>query len=95
MIRSKKIRNSAKGEKCTINGPNCNYNIETTVFCHLDELWAGKGTGLKADDIGFYACYNCHNDTQNRNIDDHYFYLARGMYRTWKRLIELGLVKME
>lgn len=94
MLRSKKIRRSAHGEECTVNGPNCDYGTETTVFCHLDEHWAGKGMGLKADDIGFYACYNCHIDEQNHKLDDRYFYIARALYRTWKKLIEKKLISM-
>lgn len=59
-IRSKKIRESARGERCTLRVPGvCNGNRETTVFCHINS--ASKGAGTKSHDIhGFYGCYACH-----------------------------------
>lgn len=61
-FRSKKIRHSAKDELCTMTSPICNYNPETTVYCHSEELEHGKGAGLKSDDrYGFYGCSMCHD----------------------------------
>ncbi len=95
VFRSKKVRDAAKGEDCTVNSPNCSYDSETTVFCHLNDHWAGKGRGIKAHDIGFFGCYNCHTAIDQGKLDDEYFYLLRAMVRTWLRLIELGIVKVE
>ena len=57
-----KIRQSARGEDCTINLPGvCNYNPESVVWCHSNRSEHGKGMGLKAkDEHGAYGCYDCH-----------------------------------
>ena len=64
---SKKIRNSARGEDCTLRIPGvCNGNPETTVWAHLPH-WS-KGMGKKAVDIsGCYACSSCHDFIDDRN----------------------------
>jgi hypothetical protein len=89
-IRSKAIRNAAKGEACTV----CGRNDGTTVFCHLNEGWAGKGMGQKADDIaGFFGCHECHRKYDSMGgtgITE-----LRAMYRTWRRLIELGIIEVK
>lgn len=91
-IRSKKIRESAKGEQCTFVGSTCNHDTKTTVFCHLDRTYAGKGMRIKSDDIfGFYACSNCHirsSKFRETTVEN----LLIAMVRTQKRLIEKGLV---
>ena len=87
-IRSKAIRDAARGEDCTI----CGLNDDTTVFAHLDESWAGKGMRIKADDIaGMFLCLNCHVDYGNSMyIED--WQITRAMYRTWRRLWERGII---
>jgi hypothetical protein len=93
-VHSKKIRDSARGENCTMNSPCCNHNTETTVFCHLNESFAGKGLGLKSVDIGFYGCYACHKAYDEGKLEDEYFYLLRAVIKTWLRMMEKGLVKV-
>lgn len=95
-IRSKKIRDSARGETCAMQVVGvCNHDPDTVVFCHLNELFAGKGASTKADDVaGFYACGACHHAYDEGEIEDEYFYLLRAMYRTWRRLIEKGVIKL-
>ncbi len=92
-IRSKAIRKAAEGEACTV----CGRNDGTTVFCHLNEGWAGKGMGQKADDIaGFFGCGTCHylyDSTVNGRPDD--IAIMRAMYRTWVRLIDLGVITIK
>ena len=104
MIRSKKLRDSANGEECTLNIAGvCNYDSTTTVLAHLPD--ASKGTGLKADDIcSCFACSDCHSCVDGRldpsvkggHPDEWYdnkeFYMRRAMVRTLRRWIELGLV---
>lgn len=88
-IRSRRITQSARGEDCTI----CGTNDGTTVFCHLNEMWAGKGMGQKADDIaGFFGCGKCHAkyDTNIGDLDDNQ--IMRAMYRTLRRLWEMGVI---
>lgn len=55
------IRASAKGEQCTLRFPCCNFNPETTVWCHSNRAEDGKGMGIKArDEEGCYGCSACH-----------------------------------
>jgi hypothetical protein len=56
------IRKSAKGKDCTFRIVGvCNWNPETTVWCHSNESVDGKGAGLKArDEEGAYgSCVPC------------------------------------
>jgi len=97
VVRLKKIRDSARGQDCTVNGPTCNHNPETVVFAHYGEP-GEKGMGLKPDDTsGAYACSDCHDWLDGRvyNIrtQDHQWYWFRAMRRTWKLLIENGVLK--
>lgn len=90
-IRSKKITKAAKGEFCTI----CELKDDTVVFCHLNEWWAGKGLGQKADDIaGFFACQSCHDVYDGRkghgSISD--YAVLRAVYKTWRRLWDRGII---
>lgn len=91
-IRSKKILKAAKGEICTI----CDLPSDTVVFVHLDEGWAGKGLGQKADDIaGFFGCKQCHDIYANLNMHDSIisdYAVLRAMYKTWRRLWERGII---
>jgi hypothetical protein len=60
--KSKAIRDSARGEACTMQTPYCNHDSNTTVWCHSNKQYHGKGAGLKAYDIfGFYGCSSCHD----------------------------------
>jgi len=95
-IRSKAIRNAARGEPCTV----CGRNDGTTVFCHLNESWAGKGMGQKADDIaGFFGCYDCHRKFDACDYTPHSSEwdecIPRAMYRTWRRLYEMGIISIK
>jgi len=93
--RNKKIRDAARGEACTMETKYCNYDPETTVFCHLNEAYAGKGWSQKADDIGFFACSSCHDAFDGRNgiLEDKNWYALRAVYRTTRRLLDMGVWK--
>lgn len=61
-----KVRESARNEACTLRFPGvCNFNEETTVFCHSNRLEDGKGMGLKAK-VGAYGCSACHDVLDGR-----------------------------
>mgnify|MGYP001569519491 CR=1 FL=1 len=90
-IRSQAILNAASGSACTV----CGTTGETVVFAHLNEAFAGKGMSQKADDIaGFFACQRCHDqyDGRTRNEDVDAWVVMRAMYRTWRALIEEGVI---
>lgn len=90
--KSKKLRNSAKGQQCTLNIAGvCNYNSETTVLCHINTM--GGAMGAKSDD--FSACFGCsdchyHLDTHKLTELDELFYTRRAMVRTWQVWINEG-----
>jgi hypothetical protein len=56
------IRRSAMGEDCDLNIPGiCNYDTNTTVWCHSNLYADGKGMAIKAnDEAGCNGCANCH-----------------------------------
>lgn len=96
-VRSKKIRDSARGEECTLQGPTCNHDPQTTVYCHLNLPQAGKGMGIKASDAyGFYGCSNCHawyDGTRDRQLANHY--ALHALVATQQILKKKGLVHHE
>lgn len=93
---SKALRDSARGQDCTLQIPGvCNFNPETTVLAHLpDET---NGMGKKSDDISAcFACSDCHAHIDaNRLPDSDDWMLRRAMVRTWRQWIEMGLVKVK
>jgi hypothetical protein len=99
VIRSKKLRDSARGQECTLQIAGiCCGDTETTVLAHLPD--ESHGMGLKADDISScYACRTCHDAIDMRSgwarmNDDstREWYMRRAMVRTWRRMIDSGLV---
>lgn len=92
---SQAVRNAAEGEECTLNAPPCSYDTKTTVFCHINEYFAGKGLSIKAVDIGFFGCGKCHALYDGGKLKDEYFYLLRAVIRTLLRLRELGVLSVK
>ena len=91
---SKKLRDSARGEECTMNGPECNYNPETVVLCHSNRYEHGKGKGLKADDReAFYGCSGCNfwfdSVSASKDYKDELYRAAKE--KTHERMREKGL----
>jgi hypothetical protein len=90
------ITESARGEDCQIRMPGvCNFDPDTTVFCHL----GGAGWALKSNDIhGAYGCYECHLITDGAKShftrDEIKLMFYDGMVRTQLILIEKGLIKV-
>lgn len=65
--KSSPIRKAARNQECTLRFPGCNYNTETTVLCHSNELSDGKGMGLKAPDTAAaFGCSACHDVLDGR-----------------------------
>lgn len=100
-IRSQKLRDSARGEVCTFSIIGaCNADHETTVLCHLpDDSGTGKMGGKSEDFCAAYGCSSCHAviDGRVKNIlteSDRQWYMRRAMVRTWRRMIEKGLIKI-
>jgi len=64
-LRSKKIRDSAKGEDCTLRlSPNCTDEWGAVVLCHVGKL---SGTSAKCHDtFAVYGCNYCHDIIDSR-----------------------------
>ena len=99
MGKQTKFTKSARGEECTLRiYPYCNGNPETTVLCHAPS--DDKGMGIKSPDWwGAYGCSSCHDVIDGRTATG--FSVAEknnlhmdGIYRTQKRMIEKGLIKI-
>ncbi|WP_271270507.1 DUF1364 domain-containing protein [Aliamphritea hakodatensis] len=100
MIRSKHLRESARGQECTLQIAGiCNYQSETTVLAHLPS--ESHGMGLKADDISAcFACSACHDVIDNRSSirisnEDREFYMRRAQNRTLNIWVDMGLVTVK
>ena len=99
MIRSKAIRNAAKGQDCTVNIVGvCNYNPETVVFAHYPS--EGKGMGIKSSDLcGGFCCSNCHDQLDSRSGKLDYYekeaYMRRSMVRTLEKLADMGILTVK
>lgn len=97
-MRSKKLRDSARGQECTFQIPGvCNENPETTVLCHIPTKETG-GMGMKPDDCTStaFGCSSCHDaiDGRTDNLEyraSRWFYNFRAVGRTQRRWIEMGL----
>ena len=94
-----KIRESARGEQCTVRLPGvCNHNSETVVLAHY-RLLGHCGTGIKPPDfMGAYACSACHDevDRRTRHLEADFVQtaFAEGVMRTMAKLAEQGLLKV-
>lgn len=94
------LRDSARGEACTLNIASvCNYDPATVVLCHLPFV-AGTGGGQKAPDYcAAYGCSACHDAMDSRSMVlskvDKVFYGARGLIRTQRRMIDKGLITVK
>jgi putative bacteriophage protein len=94
-----KIRQSARGEQCTVRiAGYCNRNHETTVLAHY-RLADYCGMGIKPPDfMGAYACSSCHDAVDGRmktDLSEEELRLAHaeGVMRTLVILEKKGLLK--
>lgn len=90
---STKLRNSAKGQPCTLQTSFCSGDPETTVLCHCPTEW--KGMGNKSPDwAAAYGCFACHEALDQHKFDGRTanFYWLRGVLRTWASWIGRGLI---
>lgn len=64
-VVSKKIRNAARDQNCTLRLSECNFNPETTVLAHLPNGF--KGMSIKGfDTVAVFACSSCHDAIDSR-----------------------------
>ncbi|WP_286237966.1 nuclease domain-containing protein [Neptuniibacter halophilus] len=97
MIKSKALRDSARGENCTMRLPGvCNFNPETTVLAHVP--CGMGGMGMKGpDQISVYACSSCHDALDNRQPGHHIsgWHMIHAIAETQGKMIEKGLVTVK
>lgn len=96
VIKSKKLRDSARDEECTLNiTGHCNYDPSTVVLNHLPSEIAGyKSTDLSS----CYGCSSCHAVIDSRGSipdEDYEFYIRRAQVRTITRFYEKGLITIK
>ena len=102
MRTPKVITQSAKDEDCTLQIPGvCNYNPETTVYCHFPDGRGGSNK-LTGPLNGGYGCSKCHDVIDGRvywfsheRAVEKEFYMRRAMNRTINRLINKGLIQVK
>ena len=98
-IRSKKLRDSAMGQECTMRIPGiCNGDPSTTVWAHSNMGIHGKGKSVKASDVfGCFACEACHRwlDSGSTGRAEKVTAFYDAMSRSWQILIDMGIIKVE
>ncbi len=102
-MESKKIRDAARDEICTMQIVGvCNHNPETTVFAHLPDR-DSHGMAKKADDwSGCFSCSSCHDviDYRNKKAREELqpgeleWYMRRAQTRTMRRLFQKGVIRL-
>lgn len=100
MIRSKKLRDSANGQECTLNIAGvCLYTTDTTILAHLPD--ESHGMAQKSDDISAaFACDACHSVIDGRHTvtltpEDKEFYMRRAQTRTTRYWYENGFINIK
>lgn len=93
---SQKLRDSAKGQECTMRiGNVCNHNSETTVLCHFPSI--DKGMANKSPDYwAGFGCSDCHKylDDNRLSAFDKQLIITNSLFQTWKVWIEMGLISI-
>lgn len=93
-IKSKKLKDSARDQVCTLNvAAVCNCDPSTTVLCHIKT--EGGCMGGKPPDISAaFGCSMCHEwlDQNKGTEEDRLYYTRRGIIRTQLKWIEMGIM---
>ena len=93
MIKSKDLRNSARGQECTLRLVNvCNWNPETVVLAHIGR---DRGMGIKCNDtFAVFACSACHAEIDGPNRFKHEADKLRALESTQDYWIRNGFIKV-
>ena len=95
-VISQKLRDSARGQNCTLRLDGCFPSNDTVVLCHVPGT-GQKGMGMKTFDVcAVFGCMNCHQilDGQKKGEWD-YKNIVRALTETWAVWIELGLISVK
>lgn len=100
-IRSRRLRESARGQQCTYQIPGvCNHDPATTVPCHVpDDSGTGKMGGKSDDWLITFGCSDCHSVIDGRvpynwQAGEKDWYMRRAMIRAWRHWIENGYIEI-
>lgn len=94
-IVSKKLRDSARGQDCTLRLDGCRHDSETVVLCHLPV--GMKGIGMKSPDLfAAFGCDHCHAVIDHR-AKGHYEDrdLLRALAETQMTWVRMGLLTVK
>jgi hypothetical protein len=95
-IVSKRLRDSARGQDCTLRFLACNGDPATTVLCHLPSLIGLKGMAMKTPDYwAVFGCSYCHErlDRYEDRVD--VWTIMRALERTWEIWFDMGLLRCD
>ena len=93
MLKSKNLRDSARGQECTLRLVNvCNWNPETVVLAHIGR---DRGMGIKCNDtFAVFACSACHAEIDGPNRFKHEADKMRALEETQSYWLEEGLLRV-
>lgn len=88
-MKSNKIRQSARGEACSLRVAQYCVDDETVIFAHLNSNY--RGTGIKSPDLfGVYSCHECHILLDSSEVS--YYDQLRALQETQMKLYNKGLI---
>lgn len=91
-----KLRNAARGQRCTLRLSCCNHDPETVVLAHL-RCFGWAGTGQKPSDYkAVFACSACHDQIDRRARDAEWGYddLLRALGETLDQQYAAGNLRL-
>lgn len=94
-VVSKALRESARGQTCTLRLRGCGFDDGTVVLAHLP--CGQKGVGMKSPDhMAVFACHSCHQTLDgSRRWDIHASDYLRALAETQAHWIASGLMTIK
>lgn len=90
-VVSKKIRNSARGQECTLRLIGiCNFDPSTTVLAHIG--WDSGVATKCGDNMAVFACSNCHAEIDSKARSAYADDKLRAVEETQQVWIDAGLM---
>lgn len=94
-VVSRPVRQSARGQRCTLRLDGCLWGPETVVLCHIRGVWAGLSQKPN-DFIAVYACHHCHDVLDRRRGErPDGWEVVRALAETLTALSDQGLLTLK